>query len=705
MPLQVSVADAAPLVDHSISQTLTAILLQEQFQCNYGGVDVEANLDVKADITAKIDMQFGLTIITKLTTGSVLPDLSQSFMYLRNRGDIDAVFTIDVIVKASYDTGNRELFGLQNFNALFSVPDTITVDPNLRLLGSVNIGVRICGHIEAAIRVTSWDTQLSFPDQGPDCNPKNLKNAQPTTQPGKSTFDWSVEAYGQITAHVKPLVRFGITWGALFNKLPNCEVDLVVDGYVTVYLKASTTTGSLNWILPSNPWVLAECFAPIIPETCPISARARSDETLHIGIPRPRALSRVGHKSSSYDGLDTALGRGLGRRATTVIGPLPCPTAEKETGDVAPCPLCSGSNGITKRNDSSSSVISTRDGDAPGCIFIPNGDETPYVRARDLVEALENTTFRDLLARDGLEKRDRKRYTYITSTGATIDLDTGTFPNCGLAISSSSYAGISRFFGYDANQQNPPCVPDMYMNDGSEVFFQSSDYVTEHVFEAQTLLQLIKWLAGQGAGPATPPGYTKPSQQWVEEYLIAFNPRGGAYFSFQSARLGTANANPPKDYFWNYMGRGLGDKVNTRDLVLANGKMNLQKETFFKMQSPLVDQQSQTATMIYVKDIAAVFTYLAYIPAQANSEAIWNKFLRPSNWVDLSCNEFDTAYAAARGNTAPAGEPTYTDPVTNTVRQGRMRWLWKAFIDGTLATVEARASMSCTAASQLFVVN
>lgn len=105
-------ADKAPLIDHSVSQTIKAILLQEQFQCNLNGIDIQANLDVIADLTAKIDTQFGLTIIATLTEGSILPDLSQSFMYLRNRGDIDAIFTIDAIVRAAYDTGDIELFGL-----------------------------------------------------------------------------------------------------------------------------------------------------------------------------------------------------------------------------------------------------------------------------------------------------------------------------------------------------------------------------------------------------------------------------------------------------------------------------------------------------------------------------------------------------------------------------------------------------------------
>ncbi|KAI0543166.1 carbohydrate-binding module family 18 [Xylaria digitata] len=711
-----SVAEGVPLIDHSISQTLTAILLQEQFQCNYGGIDVQANLDVKADINAKIDTQFGLTIITTLTTGSVLPDLSQSFMYLRNRGDIDAVFTIDAIVKASYDTGDRELFGPQNFNALFSVPGIITVGPNFKLLGSVNMDVSISGHIEAAVKIASWDTQVSFPDQGSDYNPKNLKDPEASTQPGKPTFDWSVEAQGQITAHVKPLVSFGITWGTVFNKLPNCEVDLVVDGYATVYLRASTVTSSvcygvntgatlyaqldapsqLSWVLPTNPWIFGEWSAPIIPETQP-------------------ARLGAGRRGLPSDSLSTELGDGLRKRESTVIGPLlhlpfglTCPTAEKETGPVPACPLCSGGSGITKRNASSSSAIFARE-DGPSCIYIPGSDEEACpagIQSRDLAEVVENATFGALLAGRGIEKHDRKKHVYWTSIGTTVELDSNTFPNCGEVVKRAArYAEVSRFYGYNANQQTPPCVPTIFTNNGLETYFDQGDYVVEHVFEFQTLIQFILWLTGQRAGAATPAGYTKPTQQWVETYLLAFNPQGGAYYSFQSARLGPANTNPPQDFFFNYMVRGLGDGTNTIELVLANAQMNRQKETFFRLENPGADQGMQDKTMIYVKNVAAVFTYLAYIPGGANADPIWNKFLRPSNWVDLVCNEFDTAYAATRGNTAVPGEPTYRDPATNTVRQGHMRWLWKAFIDSTLSTIETRASTYCTAASKLFVAS
>jgi chitinase len=62
-----SVAEAAPAVTHSVSETLSVLLLQEQYSCNLGGVDVEAKLDVQADLDLTIDTSFGLAIINPRT--------------------------------------------------------------------------------------------------------------------------------------------------------------------------------------------------------------------------------------------------------------------------------------------------------------------------------------------------------------------------------------------------------------------------------------------------------------------------------------------------------------------------------------------------------------------------------------------------------------------------------------------------------------
>ena len=75
-------------------------------------------------MNAVIDTSFGLTIVANL---GLPPDLSQSYLYFKNSGTITALFTIDALVSASYDTGDIELFGLENFGATFSVPGILTV--------------------------------------------------------------------------------------------------------------------------------------------------------------------------------------------------------------------------------------------------------------------------------------------------------------------------------------------------------------------------------------------------------------------------------------------------------------------------------------------------------------------------------------------------------------------------------------------------
>lgn len=71
-----------------------------------------------------IDTSFGLTIVATL---GLPPDLSGSYLYFKNSGTNASLFTIDALVQASYDTGDIELFGLENFGGAFSVPGILTV--------------------------------------------------------------------------------------------------------------------------------------------------------------------------------------------------------------------------------------------------------------------------------------------------------------------------------------------------------------------------------------------------------------------------------------------------------------------------------------------------------------------------------------------------------------------------------------------------
>lgn len=358
----------------------------------------------------------------------------------------------------------------------------MTVGPNFRLLGSVNMDVSLSGSFKAAVTLADWDTQVSFPDPGTsgEFDPQDLQTPEDKTQPGDASFDWSVQAEGQITAHLKPQASFSITWGSVFSSLDNCEVDLVLDGYMQAYVRAGVSGGSstdtsasvcyranmgaelyvkldapdqFNWLLEQSPWSLNK-WGPVSVsnETCPISSSKR---TVHPG-----------------GGSDLALQWSRKKRDSAVIGPLlhfsfglSCPDQSgNATGEIPSCPLCTEST-VSKRwleigsNDTELTIDSlfARDNDADGgsCVYYPFAETACPASG--------------VSARGVPEKRDKKIWTYTDSSGTSWDFTSSAYPNCGKAVSD---AGIGKWYGYDASQQQPACVPSTFKkNDGTETYF------------------------------------------------------------------------------------------------------------------------------------------------------------------------------------------------------------------------------------------
>lgn len=119
-----SVASNIPLIQHQVDESLTVILLDEKYSCELSGVQVDASLNVQAQTNVKVDTSFGLTLISTL---SFPPDLSNSYLYFKNQGSVSALFTVDALASASFNIPDKELFGLENFGATFSVPGILTV--------------------------------------------------------------------------------------------------------------------------------------------------------------------------------------------------------------------------------------------------------------------------------------------------------------------------------------------------------------------------------------------------------------------------------------------------------------------------------------------------------------------------------------------------------------------------------------------------
>lgn len=234
-----------PEFTHNIDTTFTAILIKEQWgPCKVKGVDVQANLLAQAQTNVKVATSFGLTLITKLA----LPlDLSQSYLYFKNKGEVSATFTLDAVGRASFETGDKELLGLQNFlGATFGIPKLLTVGPNFRLFGAVEASVTLASHFESKVDIAKWEIQQTYPDQDAEAGPKALSDPSRDgtgsfnglSQP---TFDYSVTASGQMTAHLKPTFESGIVFDKMWN-VGDAKVDVVADGWVRLMAAAGVSS-------------------------------------------------------------------------------------------------------------------------------------------------------------------------------------------------------------------------------------------------------------------------------------------------------------------------------------------------------------------------------------------------------------------------------------------------------------------------------
>lgn len=70
---------------HDLATTFTAKLIEEDWDCNIGGADVEAHLLVQALLDVNVHTSFGLTIIATLGSPGNPIDLSSSYLYFKNQ--------------------------------------------------------------------------------------------------------------------------------------------------------------------------------------------------------------------------------------------------------------------------------------------------------------------------------------------------------------------------------------------------------------------------------------------------------------------------------------------------------------------------------------------------------------------------------------------------------------------------------------------
>ncbi|KAF2737441.1 hypothetical protein EJ04DRAFT_430966, partial [Polyplosphaeria fusca] len=229
---------------HTIDEEFTAKLLEESKTCQIKDTTVTAKLDVTCTAKVKVDTSFGVTIITKLSETGM--DLSNSYMFFRNKGSVSAGFTLDALAAVEWSSGDMRIVGLSSFPGLtISVPGIMSIGPDFNLDVAVEANIVIAAHVVANVELAAWDVHESFPVGNGDYNPKAEANpvAGNSYLPVAPAVKASIEASGQITAHLKPTFSFGIRFLPRWN-VPNCNVDLVADGWVRLHAEARAGTNA-----------------------------------------------------------------------------------------------------------------------------------------------------------------------------------------------------------------------------------------------------------------------------------------------------------------------------------------------------------------------------------------------------------------------------------------------------------------------------
>ncbi|KAL3708715.1 hypothetical protein TMatcc_006699 [Talaromyces marneffei ATCC 18224] len=236
-------AEATVELNHHVDETLQIILMDEQYgPCPFGVT--QANIRATLEANVQVDTSFGITII--VTLGSPL-DLSNSYLYFKNKGKVTAQFQVDAVASISWNSGDIKLIGLDNFpGATFRVPGVVTIGPNMAVYASADASVTLSAHLQAEVNIVSWDIQQTYPqtNQYP-VSALDSPNYDGTQTLGSLSVSASVSAVGELALHLKPKVIFGIVFDSRWN-VPDCSVDLVMDGFVIFHAEAGLSTDSDN---------------------------------------------------------------------------------------------------------------------------------------------------------------------------------------------------------------------------------------------------------------------------------------------------------------------------------------------------------------------------------------------------------------------------------------------------------------------------
>lgn len=444
-------------LSHSYSETFILKIIDQKITCP----NVDAKLEVKAETSVNVDVNYGFTLIATLGDDAKLIDLSNSYLYFRNRGDVTAKFTMEAAATAHFDTGDILMFSADKFGAAFAVPGIVTIGPNFKLYGQIEGEATIGVNFEGTAKLAEWDTRQTYPVANDDWDPENKDIKKDGTQILQAPeFEWGFTLNGHVSAHVKPTITFGIDFNQDFIAIPSCAVNLVADGYVTFHAEyeepASFCYGidagadllatidapeQFAWALPSSPFPIIPidkvqiyptdgkraCWTPGSSKLRPRAPRVLAGAAENATMPASGALHTLGKRAQVYGPL------------VPRIDGLLCP-GTVNLDEIPDCPLCgvsSGGDSLAKRAEDSCPLESWPEERCPA-------ESSTVARRADLSDL-----FLDLNDTDTggelhfLEKRDEKILTW-EYLGVNQDLPCGQYERCGVA---RGQAGVLKWYG------------------------------------------------------------------------------------------------------------------------------------------------------------------------------------------------------------------------------------------------------------------
>lgn len=462
----------APLVSNAYSDDFTLLLLDETYgPCPMGpkGTEVSGKLKVQAQAHVEIDTNFGFTLITTL---SFPPDLSNSYLYFRNKGQVSAKFTADAAVTATFNSGDIKLLSADQFGAAFAVPGIVTIGPNFQLFGNVQGQVTLGAYFESNVNLAKWDIRQTYPDASHDWDPSATEspNRDGTQELLSPQWEYGITADGFLQAHIKPTVTFGIDFNQNFLPIDSCTVSLVADGYITFHASASAgSQGSsfcygidagadlyasvqapslFGWSLAKPRYEIAQSPPiQIIPQTCPISARAIDDviewyARAEIDATDSSPLAPTNYSRRSLQPVEHTK-RGAVYGPIIRLKQLSCPGGSSGANPQA-CPLCSDPNappGAISKRDNEVCILEQGDLSESRC-------SSGLLRRDEILSSFaDNSTVDYAATYHDLVKRTSKTLTWMnTSPSGQNMADFGPYPSCGQASGSGS---VTKWYGFD----------------------------------------------------------------------------------------------------------------------------------------------------------------------------------------------------------------------------------------------------------------